>query len=131
MSSAWHKPGNIVRVSVPQGHVVGHEQADNPQGPRPWLIISDRFTRKSGLFVAVPLSSQGHDDNDLHISLSEGDIDPVGPSPIPGSGYVLLDQVRALSIKRVPDPMPCGRMRPDPFAAIREELAALMEGTGR
>lgn len=127
--SPW-KPGSIVRVSVPMEHVVGHEQADNPEGPRPWVIVYVRGVKHSEMLIGVPMTRQAKapPDTHMHLAYDQNDVDISGcPSPISGDGVILLDQVRAISTKRVAMP-PCGRLKPELIARVRSELAAMMQG---
>lgn len=130
--SPWHKPGHIARFGVPREHVVGHEQADNDVGPRPWLIVFNRFAGQSGLVIAVPLVTH-RPPYATHtcVPLEPDDIDTTGAaSPISGAGFVALDQVRALSLVRS-DAVLCGKMRQDAFNALREELASMLHSLPR
>jgi hypothetical protein len=129
----WHKPGGIARFSVPLEHVQGHEQADNERGPRPWLIVFNRFATQSELVIGVPLATNPPPyGSRAYRALNPGDIDTTGfTSPISGHGFVYLDQLRVLSLKRCGDLALCGRMKQDPFNAIREELASMMSSMPR
>lgn len=122
----WFQPGNIVRVAVPREHVVGHEQADNEVGPRPWIIVSSKFTSKTGIFFGILMTST-ESRSVTQVPIANGDVEPLGPSPCVGSGCALLEQTRALSVDRA-DPTPCGRLNRAKLGQLQGEVATLLEG---
>ncbi len=114
--------GDVLMVSLPQHVPPGHEQ----EGERPAVVIGlpDRTgPQRFPLFVIVPLTTARGQQWALRNSVLYPLI-PAGAGGLRGDSLALLDQVRALTTRRITGYV--GTLPPEAFRPIREGLQRML-----
>ncbi len=120
MTNAALKPGDVVLIALPLHDPKGHEQ----EGKRPAIVAGiPQGPLRYPVVIAVPLTTQGgpwaKKNPNLYWYL------PAGAGGIPQASIVLLDQVRALDVRRVNTYL--GSLEPEIFTSIRNNLFQLFD----
>lgn len=117
--------GMIFWADVPHPHAVGREQFNEPQKPRPWVVVSSNSVhQRRQLVIAAPMTWR--DDVGLVgccVVLREGEVipQPTSGPRVESKGVILIEQVRALSharLKGAPVGVLHPRRLPDVDAAL-------------
>ncbi|MDH7578741.1 MAG: type II toxin-antitoxin system PemK/MazF family toxin [Bacillota bacterium] len=111
-------PGDVVLIALPLHDPKGHEQ----EGHRPAIVVGiPQGPVRYPVVVAVPLTTQSgpwaRKNPSLYRHL------PRGAGGIPQASIALLDQLRAVDVRRVKAYL--GRLEPEIFQPIRNSLIEL------
>lgn len=124
MTRGPYHPGKVWRASIPAEHVIGNEIHDNPdKGPRPWVILYSRGHKKSGLVIAAPIRSKGGQFPE-HIYFTDDEVESRVNNWAGREGYICLDQMRALSVDRMEQPL--GTLQDRSVKKIRATLEGML-----
>lgn len=96
--------GEVHWGTVPPAHIVGHEQHNEPDEPRPWLIVSVDELQAGGIVIACPITTAANPVPVLsrfHVEIApamvKGAPDDIG---LDKPGVLLCEQLRVMSTKR-------------------------------
>ena len=114
------KPGAVVLIALPLNDPKGHEQ----EGKRPAIVVGiPQGLPRYPVVIVVPLTTQSgpwaEKNPNLYRQL------PAGAGGIPQASIALLDQIRALDVRRVNAYL--GSLEPEIFTPIRNNLLQLFD----
>lgn len=115
--------GSLHHGSVLPAQVQGHEQHNEENKPRPWLILSDpRIPIRAGLVLACPLTRTIREDERMapFRMIIEDDMVVSSPTdaPFTGSSMLLGEQLRVMSLDRFQAPSRMGALKPAAMARV-------------
>lgn len=118
MTNEALKPGDVVLIDLPLHDPKGHEQ----EGKRPAIVVGiPQGLLRYPVVIAVPLTTQGGPWAKKNPNLYRHLL--AGSGGIPQASIALLDQVRALDVRRVNAYL--GSLEPEIFMPIHNNLLQL------